>query len=116
MAKLDVRVYPFTNQDSNSTRAFASLAVEDLIAIKGIRVVEGAKGLFVTMPQSRDQDGNYHDIAFPLTSDLRKAVNKAILDEYQAVTAEKSAEHSAALEESAIPSVPKRSEPDEFEL
>jgi hypothetical protein len=51
-----------------------------------------------------------------LTSDLRKAVNKAILDEYLAVTAEKSVEHSAALEESAIPSVPKRSEPDEFAL
>ena len=95
MTKLDVRVYPLTDQN-NSTKAFASISVEDLIAIKGIRVVDGSKGLFVTMPQSRDQDGNYHDIAFPLTADLRKAVNKAVLDEYQAVT--KTAEKSAGRE------------------
>ena len=53
MTKLDVRVYPLTDQN-NSTKAFASISVEDLIAIKGIRVVDGSKGLFVTMPQSRD--------------------------------------------------------------
>jgi len=99
MTNLDVRVYPLNDQNNN-TRAFASLSVDDLIAIKGIRVVEGSKGLFVTMPQSKDQDGNYHDIAFPLTADLRKAVNKAILDEYHTVVTEKAAENTAAREKS----------------
>lgn len=96
MAKLDVRVYPH-NQEGNSTKAFASVTVEDLIAIKGIRVVEGTKGLFVTMPQSKDNEGNYHDIAFPVSGDLRKAMNKAILDEFKEVTksAEKSADKTA---------------------
>ena len=93
MAKLDVRVYPLQGQPDNSTKAFASVTVEDLIAIKGIRVVEGSKGHFVTMPQSRDNEGNYHDIAFPVNGDLRKAMNKAILDEFKEVT--KTAEKSA---------------------
>lgn len=83
--KLDVRVFPLNEQD-NSTKAFASIGVEDLIAIRGIRVVEGSKGLFVTMPQSKDQDGNYHDIAFPLNKELRQAMNKTILDEFKAIT------------------------------
>ena len=97
MAKLDVRVFPLENQPENSTKAFASVTVEDLVAIKGIRVVEGSKGHFVTMPQSKDKDGNFHDIAFPVTGDLRKAINKAILDEFKEVTktAEKSAEKAA---------------------
>ena len=83
MAKLDIRVYPLKDQPNNNTKAFASVTVEDLIAIKGIRVVEGSKGPFVTMPQSRDNEGNYHDIAFPINSDLRKALNKAVLEEYK---------------------------------
>ena len=82
MAKLDVRVYPH-NQDGNSTKAFASVTIEDLVAIKGIRVVEGSKDHFVTMPQSKDKEGNFHDIAFPVTADLRKTINKAILDEFK---------------------------------
>ena len=97
MAKLDIRVYPLKNQENNSTKAFASVTVDDLIAIKGIRVVEGSKGHFVTMPQSKDNEGNYHDIAFPVNGDLRKAMNKAILDEFKEITksAEKTAEKVA---------------------
>ena len=97
MAKLDVRVYPLKDQPDNSTKAFASVTVEDLIAIKGIRVVEGTKGMFVTMPQSKDNDGNYHDIAFPVNGDLRKAMNKAILDEFKEATksAEKATDKTA---------------------
>ena len=79
--KLDVRVYPIEEPKGN-TKAFASIAIEDLVAIRGIRIVEGAKGLFVSMPQSKDDSGEYHDIAFPLTADLRKEISKSVLAEY----------------------------------
>ena len=83
MSKLDVRVYPLFQEDS-STRAFASVTIEDLVAIRGIRVIEGEKGLFVAMPQSfNKKDETYHDIAFPVTENSRKALNKAVLDEYR---------------------------------
>jgi stage V sporulation protein G len=91
--KLDVRVYPL-NEPQGNTKAFASVSVDDLIAIRGVRVVEGEKGLFVTMPQSQDKDKNYHDVAFPLVGDLRKEINKVVLNEYKAT--EKSADKSLA--------------------
>ena len=78
---LDVRVYPIDEPKGN-TFAFASIAIDDLAAIRGIRVVNGEKGLFVTMPQSQDNSGVYHDIAFPLSGDLRKEITAAVLDEY----------------------------------
>jgi stage V sporulation protein G len=80
----DVRVYPI-GDPKGCTKAFASVGVEDLIAIRGVRVVEGENGLFVSMPQSKDKDGEYHDIAFPLSGDLRKEISKAILNEFEAV-------------------------------
>ena len=83
--KLDVRVYPLEKPAGN-TLAFANVGIEDLAAINGVRVVNGEKGLFVTMPQSKDKDGEYHDIAFPINSDLRKALNTAVLDEFDEPT------------------------------
>ena len=111
--KLDIKVHPLNDQN-NSTKAFASLTVDDLIAIRGIRIIEGSKWLFVTMPQSKDKDGNYHDIAFPVTGDLRKSINKAVLDEYKDVI--KTAEKSANTKKTATPTNQKSSadEPDLF--
>lgn len=78
---LDIRVYPIDEPKGN-TLAFASIAIDDLAAIRGVRVVSSEKGLFVTMPQSQDNTGIYHDVAFPLSGDLRKEINSAVLDEY----------------------------------
>jgi stage V sporulation protein G len=83
--KLDVRVYPIGEPKGN-TLAFANVGVEDLAAINGIRVVSGKNGLFVDMPQSKDKNGEFHDIAFPVNSDLRKELNKAVLAEYDSPT------------------------------
>lgn len=78
---LDIRVYPI-DDPKGTTVAFASVAVDEIAAIRGVRVVDGEKGLFVTMPQSQSNDGRYHDVAFPIDGDLRKAINKAVVDEY----------------------------------
>ena len=94
--RLDIRVYPL-DEPKGSTKAFASVGIDDLAAIRGVRVVEGEKGLFVTMPQSKDSGGEYHDIAFPINGDLRKEISKSVLDEYKA--AERSAERKPTLAE-----------------
>jgi stage V sporulation protein G len=79
---LDIRVYPI-DEPKGSTLAFASIAIDDLAAIRGIRVVNSEKGLFVTMPQSQDNTGLYHDIAFPLNGGLRKEISAAVLEEFE---------------------------------
>jgi stage V sporulation protein G len=87
--KLSVRIFPITNPQGN-TLAFANAGIENLVAISGIRVVTGKNGLFVDMPQNKDKNGEYHDIAFPINSELRKEVNKAVLGAYNEIAAEKS--------------------------
>ncbi len=97
--KIDVRTFPLDDPEGN-TKAFASITVDDLIAIRGIRVVQGEEGLFVAMPQSRqEKDGEtkYHDIAFPVMPGLRKQIRRAVLDDYRA-TLDKSADKSLGAE------------------
>jgi stage V sporulation protein G len=79
--KLEIRIYPLDEQKGN-VKAFASVSVDDIVAIKGIRVIDGKNGLFTAMPQSRDKNGEHRDIAFPINGDLRKAINKAVLEQY----------------------------------
>ena len=87
--KLDIKVFPIA-EPKGDTLAFASVGLDDLAAIRGLRVVNGEKGQFVSMPQSKDKDGNYHDVAFPLSGDLRKAISRGVLDEFRQQTAERS--------------------------
>ncbi len=85
--KMDVRVYPLDDQNTN-TRAFASVALDDMVAIRGIRVIEGDKGLFVSMPQSYDKKADeYRDIVSLFDNDIRKELNKAVKEEYKRVDA-----------------------------
>ena len=65
---IDVRVFPI-DEPLGKTKAFATVTLDDMAAICGIRVVQGDKGDFVSMPQSQDKDGNYHDVAFPVDDD-----------------------------------------------
>ena len=84
--KLDIRVYPI-DEPTGTTKAFASVSVNDIVAMRGIRVIEDDKGAFISMPQSKDnKTGKFHDIAFPLSGDLRKEISKATLEEYHRVS------------------------------
>ncbi|GHU35977.1 hypothetical protein FACS1894105_05580 [Clostridia bacterium] len=98
--KLDVRVYPIEDS-GNNVKAFANVGIEDLVAINGIRVVDSEKGMFVSMPQSKDREGKYRDIAFPINGELRKELNKAVLDAYRETIPEKKQSIGERLNEGA---------------
>jgi DNA-binding cell septation regulator SpoVG len=82
--KLEVRAYPLDNQQGN-TLAFANVGINDKLAISGIRVMRGANGTFVSMPQSRDKDGGYHNIVSIKDYDVMKEIKKEILAEYRKI-------------------------------
>jgi stage V sporulation protein G len=82
---IETRIYPIHSENSN-TRAFAtasfSLGGEPLFMICGIRIVHGKRGMFVSMPQSMDKNGKYHDVAYPLDADLHIRLNDCLLKDY----------------------------------
>ena len=64
------------------TKALATIEINDLV-INGARVIEGSKGLFVSMPSVKDKEGNYNDVVYPKTADLRKEIQTAVIEEYE---------------------------------
>ena len=79
--KVDVKITSL-NPGDGATKAFASVNLDDVIAIRNIRVMEGKKGLFASMPSYQGADKKYYDIVFPLNAELREELNNAIVDAY----------------------------------
>ncbi|MCL2076843.1 MAG: SpoVG family protein [Oscillospiraceae bacterium] len=67
----------------NKTLANAALTIDGELVITGLQVVSGAKGVFVSMPQYRDSNGEYHDRVYVLTKKTKELISDLILTEYE---------------------------------
>lgn len=72
------------SESRNGAVAMAKVTIEDSIIINSITIREknNGSGYYVKMPQKKTTDGNFFDVAHPLSAETRKAMNKAILDMY----------------------------------
>ena len=76
----DVRVRKI---DSDSKmRAVASITIDDEFVIHDIKIIDGDKGLFIAMPSRKTGDGEYRDIAHPISSEVRQRMQTTILEAY----------------------------------
>ena len=67
---------------SGSTKAFCDLSVFDSFIIKGLRVIEGEKGLFVSMPREEGKDGKWYNTVVPVTREIKDEIEKLVLEAY----------------------------------
>jgi len=77
----DVRVHLRNREDH--LKAFASITLDDAFAVKDLKVIEGARGLFVSMPSRKLPDGKYLDVAHPITKEMRDELQTRVLEAYQ---------------------------------
>jgi stage V sporulation protein G len=74
--------------DNDRLRAWATVTFNDAFVVKGIRIIQGNKRVFVAMPSKQQKDGKYQDIAHPINPDFRDFIENCILDVYNRVEAE----------------------------
>jgi len=73
----------YRTDGGGSLKGFADVTLEDAITIKGVRLIEGANGLFAGMPRRKEKDGEYHDIIYIESVAFRQALTNALIREYQ---------------------------------
>jgi len=81
----DIRIRLVDNSD-NKTKAIASFTIEGCFIIHDVRVIDGAKGLFVAMPRRKTSTGDYKDIVHPADTSTRHSIEAQILEAYEAAT------------------------------
>lgn len=98
-----------TLRDEEKLKAFASITFDDSFVVRGLKVINGAMGYFVSMPSRKRNDGTYQDIAHPINNEMRKEIEDKVLDTFEKEldsqgieledTTEESAEASSEVEE-----------------
>ena len=80
-AKIDVRINRrFTE---GSCKAIASATLFGNFAVRNLRLVEGSKGMFLSFPSYKDRQGEYYDVCFPTSAQLRQELTDAVVEAYQ---------------------------------
>lgn len=69
-------------QTEGKMRAVASVTFDDEFVVHDIRVIEGQNGLFVAMPSRKTPEGEFRDVAHPITTQAREAIQNAVLQAY----------------------------------
>ena len=65
-----------------SLKAYCDLAIGSAFLVKGLRVVKGKNGLFVSMPREQGKDQKWYDSVEALTKETKTAVDRVVLEAY----------------------------------
>lgn len=86
LAVTSVQVFPFKEGPSlGHMKALATVTLNDQLAIRGLRVMDGSNGLFVGYPNDPFYKGeDFRSICFPITRNLREQIENCVLEKYQA--------------------------------
>ena len=81
--KIEAKVY---KREYNNLKGTANITIDDCFVVKGILIMEGKNGLFMSMPSKRDKNGDYKDICFPITKDARQQISDEIMKQYNNIS------------------------------
>jgi stage V sporulation protein G len=69
-------------QPEGRMRAYASVTLDDEFVVHEMRIIDGPNGMFVAMPSKRAANGEFRDIAHPITADARQSIQAAVLQAF----------------------------------
>lgn len=79
----DIRIKKIPTE--GKMKAIVSVTFDDAFVVHDIKVIEGQDKLFTAMPSRKTPDNEFKDIAHPINSEMRVALENAILDKYKEV-------------------------------
>jgi stage V sporulation protein G len=68
--------------DEKRVKAYSSVVFDECFIVRDLKVIQGDNKLFVAMPSKRMKDGSYRDTVHPLNNDMRRKVEKSVLEAY----------------------------------
>jgi stage V sporulation protein G len=82
---VEITEVKITLRDEEKLKAFVSITFDNAFVVRGLKIISGSKGYFVSMPSRKRKDGSHQDIAHPINNDMRKQIEDIILDEYEKI-------------------------------
>jgi stage V sporulation protein G len=86
-------------RNEDKLKAFVNVTFDDAFVIRGMKVIKGSTGYFISMPSRKMPDGSYRDIAHPIRNEFRNYIEREILAEYQNSLKQEGGEYSENIDQ-----------------
>lgn len=83
MLKSNVKISCRPYNGNSKTKAFIDLELDNILVIKGLTLVEGKEGLFLSFPSKKGKDGTYYNSVYSLDKEWLKLLQDACIKKYK---------------------------------
>ncbi|MDH4222371.1 MAG: septation regulator SpoVG [candidate division Zixibacteria bacterium] len=80
---MEITEVRITLRDEERLKAFANITFDNAFVIRGLKVINGNNGYFVSMPSRKRTDGTHQDIAHPVNNEMRRLIEEKVLQAYE---------------------------------
>ncbi len=84
---LNIKVTNISLQNEENLLARANIVLNDCLAIRGVKIVNGKHGAFISMP-SYQANSRFVEICFPTTSEFRQQLHDSVIGAYEQTLAQ----------------------------
>jgi len=88
--KVEVTNVRISLRSEEKLKAFANITFDNAFVVRGLKVINGANGYFVSMPSRKRADGSHQDVCHPLNNEARKQIEDKVLEAYEQALKSKS--------------------------
>ena len=71
-------------EDEGKLRAYVTVTFDNCFVVHNVKIIDGKSGLFIAMPSRKTANGEYKDVAHPISPEFRTELQDKILSEYEA--------------------------------
>ena len=65
-------------------KAYVTVTFDNCFVVHNVKIIEGKSGLFIAMPSRKTANGEYKDVAHPISPEFRTELQNKIIAEYEA--------------------------------
>ena len=71
-------------ENEGKLKAYVTVTFDNCFVVHNVKIIEGKTVLFIAMPSRKTANGEYKDVAHPISPDFRNELQDKILAEYNA--------------------------------
>lgn len=79
-------------RDEDKLKGFANVTFDNAFVVRGMKIIAGNNGYFISMPSRKRPDGTHQDVAHPVNNEARRLIEEKILAAYEEELKKRSSE------------------------
>lgn len=95
---MDITEVNISLRNEDKLKGFANIVLDNLFVVRGLKIIKGTDKYFIAMPNRKQKNGSYIDIAHPIRNDFRTKMEKIILNKYWERIKQAQAENNSVIE------------------